>query len=242
MIVGTLMVLILAAVYKIFISQAKTISVSMESMKVNDQFRRIQSFMGDDVREATTIVFPGPEKLMDTPNLPTPKAPCRVLHVLKQEVDPSAKYVETTEANPVATTTYGQVVRVREIIYELKPYRKEDDPQATVVPRYKLMRTEYIKERDTPSTTLKQELEIADTIRDLVIFRTLRNPMKAADVDGASGSGILQAIPSSSAGTGNNLIHLKVSLERSRDMKGDLYEISLTTSFYKRGKEVFFRQ
>jgi len=243
MIVFLLVTVILWGVYKIFFSQAKMVAQSMEYMKVNDNFRRILAHLGNDIREATQILFPNPVKLEEAGTLTTPKAPCKVLQLIKQEIDPSLKFEETMTSSPLATDTFGQIIRVREIFYELEPYKNaEDEESSTVVPRYRLVRLEYLKEKNKPNTILMQKNEIAETVRDFVLYRTVRKPMKALDIKDAS-ERLLDPIPSYDAGTGNSVIHLKISLERMKAKgKGDAYEISLTTSFYKRGKEVFFHQ
>lgn len=239
-----LLIFLLMAVYKIFFSQAKMVSVSMETMKVNDHFRRIQVFIGNDIREATWIAFPTPVRLDETPNLVTPKPPCVVLRVVKQEVDPFSKFSDPPSANPVATDTFGQVVRVREIMYELRPLKK-DTPGSPPPPPgslMKLVRTELIKEKDSSRKPLEQELEITDTVRDFILFRTLRKPMQPQDI-AKPDDVLLEPLASHNAGTGNDVVHLRVTLERKRDKTpGDVYEISMTTSFYKRGKEVFVHQ
>ena len=47
----------------------------------------------------------------------------------------------------------------------------------------------------------------------------------------------------SEAGTGNSLIHLKMVIERNRKEnerdKEKVYTVTMSTSFYKRGKEIF---
>ncbi len=93
MVVFVLLAIILMAVYKIFFSQAKMVAQSMEYLKVNDHFRKIQAYLGNDIREATYIAYPNPVTLDEAANLTTPKAPCPVLRLVKQVVDPSAKYL-----------------------------------------------------------------------------------------------------------------------------------------------------
>lgn len=222
LIVLLLMSVIIFVAYKVFFSQAKMVQQSVEFMQVNDSFRKITMFLGNDIRESTQIILPLPIKAEDAGKQVT--VPGVVLQMLKQEMDPTLK--------PHATL--GQIGLLREIIYELE---NNPNPMAKTIPRYRLIRTEIISDRTGEKQ--KQRHEIVDNIREFVVFRTIRKPMKPQNVDKIDDR-ILELIPAHETGHGNSLIHLRVTLERTRTKDaGDVYQISMATSFYKRGKEVF---
>ena len=222
LIVLVLMCIIVFAAYKVFFSQAKMVHQSIEFMQVNDSFRKITMFLGNDIREATQIVLPLPIKAEDAEKQVT--VPGVTLQLLKQELDPTLK----------PSGSMGQIGVLREIIYELE---NNPNPMAKTIPRYRLIRTEVITDRSGEKQ--KQRHEIVDNVRDLVVFRTIRKPMKPRNIDGI-GDKLLELIPANETGHGNSLIHLRVTLERTRTKNtGDVYQISMATSFYKRGKEVF---
>lgn len=240
LVVLTLMVFILIIAYKVFFSQARMVAQSMEFMKVNDHFRRIVAFLGNDIREATTIVSPRPVKGEEALNQQTPAAGGEVLRIVKQEIDPSVKFsTGGPSSNWTATGTFEQVVRVRDIVYTLE---KNPNPLAKMVPRFKLIRTEYVEDKSEPGVKMKQSVEITDALREFTVFRTLRKPMKALNISSLKDR-MLLPVASPEAGTGNDLVHFRITLERQRiNEQGEAYEISLNTSFYKRGKEVFLHQ
>jgi hypothetical protein len=246
-IVSGLGLLILLATYRIFFSQARMVANSMEFMMVNEQFRKIQMHLNNDIHEATWIHRPNPVRLEETANLVTPKPGTIVLWLIKQEVDPNLKPLEWKEPR-LASDPYGQISRTREVIYELR----KDPPLAGSEPGagspsgstlFKLVRTENIRLRETPNSVKTQETVISDGVREFVMFRTHRKPMGAQDIQ-KEGDRILTPLPADIAGTGNDLVHLRVVVQRKKERheKPDarVYEIQMETSFYKRGKEVFY--
>jgi hypothetical protein len=244
LIVITIMIFILAAVYKIFTSQVRMVSTNIDMMKVNDDFRRVHVFLNNDIRESTMITFPPPVKLKGSQDLVTPKAPCTVLRLVKQEINPAVPFVHPPVDTVSASSTFGQVVRVSEILYELRPFKPDEDGESssTSVPRFKLFRSEFTRDNTSPNQIVKQETEITDAIRDFVLFRTIRQPMMTNNITGKDDR-LLTPFPATESGTGHNLVHLRITLERKRTKQtGDLYEISLATCYYKRGREVYYYQ
>lgn len=224
LIVATLLSLILMAVYRIFFSQAKMVTQSIEFLHVNDSFRKIGTVLGADIREATNIEFPVPihHEKIDTLTTQTGV----ILKLTKNEIDPSLPF----------TATMGQVAVRREIHYELEP---NPHPAGQGGPRFRLMRTEFIEDS---SGKQKQRREIVDNIRDMVAFRTLNKPMAPRNITSISDR-ILQPIPATQNGSGHNVVHVKVTVERpSSENQSQVYQISMLTSFYKRGREVFTNQ
>lgn len=222
LVVAGLLSIIMLATYKVFFSQAKLVTQSLEFMQVNDNFRKITTFLGKDIREANQILFPHPIVQEDISKLTTSLG--MVLHLRTQEINPALPF-----DGPL-----GQMVRIRDIYYELQDY---PNPLAKTIPRYKLVRTEYIEEK--PGERLKHVVELADNIRDFNLFRTIRKPMTAQNLTKLEDR-FLTPYPSHKNGTGNNLLHMKVTIERTREHeKGEVYQIAMTTSFYKRGKEIF---
>jgi prepilin-type N-terminal cleavage/methylation domain-containing protein len=226
LVVITLLTFILLVAYRIFFSQAKTITQSIEFIQVNESFRKISMYLGNDVREATQIILPRPINLEAIDSVST--KPGVVLQLFKKEIDPSRDFA----------ATMGQVAVLREVIYELEAAPR---PQAPNVPRYRLIRTEYTQVK--PGEKEKQRREIVDNLRDFMLFRTIRKPMKPRNVN-KLGERSLEPEPHHLNGTGDGLLHLRVVLERARDHEGhgDVYQIALMTSFYKRGREVFPNQ
>lgn len=51
---------ILLFAYRVFFSQTEMVARSIEFLHVNEGFRKIITFMGDDIRESTTILKPSP--------------------------------------------------------------------------------------------------------------------------------------------------------------------------------------
>lgn len=245
LVVMTILTLILLTVYRFFSAQVRVVSTSMEIMKVNDDFRKIHSYLNNDIHEATMITYPAPIELKETETLVTPKPPCVVLQLVKQQLNPKAPYSRPPLDKITASSTYGQISRVIEVVYELRPTKKaneDENQQDTSVPRFKLFRTELIRESANPNLVVKSEKEITDTIRDLVIFRTIRKAAIRQSIQ-QKDDRLIELESSNNSGTGNNLVHLRVTLERRRGRKtGDVYDITLTTCYYKRGREVFYYQ
>lgn len=216
--------LILVFAYRLFFSQTRMVTQSIEFLQVNDGFRKIISFMGDDIRESTNILKPAPVLAEKVIELAT--RPGVILHMQSSELDP---YI------PFDSPLGGQVSLRRDITYELE---KIKNPESQIIPRYRLIRTATIEENSGQKTTQRQT--IVDNIRDLVVYRTIRRPFKPANVGGKEDYLVLP-MPISQSGTGNSLVHLNMVLERTRrgGESGDVYSINMTTSFYKRGKEIF---
>lgn len=218
----TTMILLFA--YRVFFSQTEMVTKSLEFMQVNDGFRKILSFMGDDIRESTTILKPAPIFSENVIKLAT-KAGV-VLHLQGSELDPQISF-----DSPLG----GQVAVRRQIIYELE---KIPNPESQTIPRYRLIRTTNIEEKAGQKSTQRQVL--VDNIRDLIIYRTVLKPFKPGNLSSSNDHLVLPQ-PLRQSGTGNSLVHLKMVLERSRKdtETGQVYNIDMTTSFYKRGKEIF---
>ena len=72
------------------------------------------------------------------------------------------------------------------------------------------------------------------------MFRTARKPFKPSNI-GAAKDRLLLPVALSESGTGNSLVHVRMVLERTRKETetGQVYNVSMSTSFYKRGKEIF---
>jgi hypothetical protein len=216
--------LILLFAYRLFFSQTRMVTQSIEFLQVNEGFRKIISFMGDDIREATNILKPAPVLSDKVVELAT--RPGVILHLQSSDLDP---YI------PFDSSLGGQVSLRRDITYELE---KIKNPESQAIPRYRLIRTATIEENSGEKTTQRQT--IVDNIRDLVVYRTIRRPFKPANVGGMEDHLVLP-MPLNQSGTGNSLVHLNMVLERARrgDESGDVYSINMNTSFYKRGKEIF---
>jgi len=239
-VLGLISVILLVA-YKVFFSQAKLVSQSVEFMRVNDDFRRILLYLGNDIREANFILKPAPIRAEDATNAQTPAGGGEVLRLVKQEIDPTVKFSGSLPAKWNASDTWDQVVRTREVFYTLERIKAKEGPLKNI-PRYKLIRTEYLQDANESGAREKQVLEITDTVREFTVFRTQRKPMKALNVSKIK-ERILAPMPSYEAGTGGDLVHLKITLERKRTAEtGTVYDITLGTSFYKRGKEVWLHQ
>lgn len=221
-IVITTMILFFA--YRVFFSQTRMVTQSIEFMQVNDGFRKILAFMGDDVRESTTILKPTPVFVDKVVALAT--KPGVVLHLQSSELNPQI---------PFDSPLGGQISVRRQVVYELE---KIQNPESQTIPRYRLIRTATVEEKPGQKTTQRQVL--VDNVRDLVIYRTVRKPFKPSNISGKEDRLVLPQ-PLSVSGTGNNLIHLKMVIERTRKDHevGQVYNIAMTTSFYKRGKEIF---
>ncbi|NCB38056.1 MAG: prepilin-type N-terminal cleavage/methylation domain-containing protein [Erysipelotrichia bacterium] len=216
--------MILLFAYRIFFSQTEVVTKSLEFMQVNDSFRKVLSFMGDDIRESTTILKPAPIFAKNVISLAT--RPGVILHLQGSDLNPQI---------PFNSPLGGQVSLRRQIIYELE---KIPNPESQTVPRYRLVRTAHVEERPGQKSTQRQVL--VDNIRDLIIYRLVREPFKQSDISSIKDHLVLPQ-PLSRSGTGNNLVYLKMLIERTRkdDETGQVYNIAMTTSFYKRGKEIF---
>jgi prepilin-type N-terminal cleavage/methylation domain-containing protein len=215
---------ILLFAYRVFFSQTEMVSRSIEFLQVNEGFRKIITFMGDDIRESTTILKPAPIFSEKAAALVT--KPGVILHLQSSELDPQISF-----NSPFG----GQVATRRQIVYELE---KIPNPESQTVSRYRLVRTATIEEKPGQKTTQRQTL--VDNIRDMIVYRTVRKPFKPANISSGKDSLLLpQAL--SQSGTGNSLVHLKMVIERTRKETetGQVYNISMNTSFYKRGKEIF---
>ncbi|GAB4281081.1 MAG: hypothetical protein Kow0029_26030 [Candidatus Rifleibacteriota bacterium] len=210
--------------YRIFFSQTEVVTKSIEFMQVNDSFRKVVTFMGDDIREATSILLPTPVFSEKVESLTTKTG--EILKLQSSEPDPLI---------PFDSPLGGQVSARREITYVLQ---KVPNPVSKVVPRFKLFRIAKIKEKSGNETEQRQEL--VDNIRDLIIYRTVRKPFKPSNIADAKDR-IVVPRPLYESGTGNSLVHVKMVIERERKKseEGQVYNISLNTSFYKRGKEIF---
>ncbi len=215
---------ILLFAYRLFFSQTRMVTQSIEFLQVNDGFRKVISFMGDDIREATNILKPAPVLSDKVVELAT--RPGVILQLQSSDLDPHT---------PFDSPLGGQVSLRRDITYELE---KIKNVESQSIPRYRLIRTATIEEKSGEKTTQRQT--IVDNIRDLVVYRTIRRPFKPSNVGGKE-EHIVLPMPISQSGTGNSLVHLSMVLERTRrgDESGDVYSINMNTSFYKRGKEIF---
>lgn len=224
MIAIVLITMILFFAYRIFFSQTRMVTQSIEFLQVNDGFRKILSFMGDDIREATSILKPVPVMVDRVVELAT--KPGVVLHLQSSELNPQISF-----DSPFG----GQISLRRQAIYELE---KIDNPESQTVPRYRLIRTSIVEEKPGQKTTQRQVL--VDNVRDLIIYRTVRKPFKPANISSKDDRIVLPQ-PLSVSGTGNSLVHLKMIVERTRrdHEVGQVYSIAMNTSFYKRGKEIF---
>lgn len=149
-----------------------------------------------------------------------------ILHLQSSELDPQISF-----NSPFG----GQVATRRQIVYELE---KIPDPESKTIPRYRLIRTATIEEKPGQKTSQRQIL--VENIRDMVVYRTVRKPFKPANISSLQDS-LLLPQPLNQSGTGNSLLHMKIVIERTRKETetGQVYNISMNTSFYKRGKEIF---
>ncbi len=216
--------MILFFAYRIFFSQTRLVTQSIEFMHVNEGFRKVLAFMGDDVRESTTILKPLPILTDRVPDLKT--HPGVILHLQGSELDPRI---------PFDSPLGGQVSVRRQVIYQLE---KASDSETSAAPIYKLIRIATVEEMGGQKTTQRQVL--VDNVREFIIYRTVRRPFKPSNISSKDDRLVLSQ-PLSSSGTGNNLVHLKMVVERQRKDHevGQVYSIAMTTSFYKRGKEIF---
>ncbi len=216
--------MIVFAAYKVFFQQTRMVRQSLEEIKVNDDFRKILAFMGNDVRESTRIDEPAPVNLEDARGLST--KPGMLMRIAKEEQNPTLE----------REGGLGQIAVKRTIVYELE---NNPNPLEPSIPRYRLIRNESVEEHGRSDDSLTQRHVICDDVRDLVVFRTIRKPLPPHNVD-AIGDRLLQPQPASISGTGNDVVHLRVTLERTRigEVNG-VYRFPMQTCFYKRGKEIW---
>ncbi len=232
LIVFFLMTMVLYAAHKVFYSQAKLVTQSIEDIQTNENFRKITLFLGNDIREANQILVPVPIRLKEVDKAVTRLG--EVLRVVKNELDP---YLPPSEKP-------GSNGPIREVVYELE---KSPNPMAPNTTLYKLWRTEFISDgsgsrRAGGGEENQRGHVIADNIREFVLFRTIRDHPKINDLKDKDDR-LFSPLGSGATGTGNGVVHLKVVLERRRTRdEGSVYSIAMTTSFSKRGREVFPRQ
>jgi type II secretory pathway pseudopilin PulG len=230
LIVVALLIFILYFAYQIFFSQTRAVTQTIDALQTNEGLRRVLSFVGDDVRESTRIVKPTPIKLEDVPSVVTTTGSIMILQ--SSEVDPRIKF-----DSPLG----GQISQITTIEYELEPMNSSKEGADNSGPaRFRLIRNATIEEKNGEKN--RQRQVIADNIKEFMVFRTVRQPFKPNNVDSMNDK-IIQEVPISEAGTGNSLIHLKMVIERNRKEnernKDKVYTVTMNTSFYKRGKEIF---
>ncbi len=230
LIVVTLLIFILYFAYQIFFSQTRAVTQTIDALQTNEGLRRVLAFVGDDVRESTRIVKPTPIKLEDVPSVVTTTGNIMILQ--SSEVDPRIKF-----DSPLG----GQISQITTIEYELEPMNSSKEGADNSGPaRFRLIRNATIEEKNGEKN--RQRQVIADNIKEFMVFRTVRQPFKPNNVDSMNDK-IIQEVPISEAGTGNSLIHLKMVIERNRKEnernKDKVYTVTMNTSFYKRGKEIF---
>ncbi|NLM17404.1 MAG: hypothetical protein GX221_06775 [Candidatus Riflebacteria bacterium] len=218
--------MVLAAAYKVFIEQQKLVKFSVETVHANESFRKVTFFMGEDIKKATRIVRPTPVPLASASELITKVG--TIMTVQTSEIDPRIKF-DSSLGTQIAKRTH--------IDYELElmPNFNEDSEE---VPVYRLIRNAVLDEED--GTHSGQRQVIAENIQDLIIYRTVREPFKIHSLSEPSDR-MIEPRSLSETGTGNNIIHVKMAIERDRykKEKGSVYSVTMETSFYKRGKEIF---
>ena len=234
LVVVTLLIFILVFAYQIFFSQTRAVTQTIDALQTNEGLRRVLSFVGDDVRESTRIVKPTPIMLEEVPSVVTTTGSIMILQ--SSEIDPRIKF-----DSPLG----GQISQITTIEYELEPMNSSKDNENgsrdnSGPVRFRLIRNATIEEKNGEKN--RQRQVIADNIREFMVYRTVRQPFKANNVDSVNDK-IIQEVPISEAGTGNSLIHLKMVIERNRKEnerdKDKVYTVTMNTSFYKRGKEIF---
>ena len=230
LIVVALLIFILYFAYQIFFSQTRAVTQTIDALQTNEGLRRVLAFVGDDVRESTRIVKPTPIKLEDVPSVVTTTGSIMILQ--SSEVDPRIKF-----DSPLG----GQISQISTIEYELEPMNSSKEGADNSGPaRFRLIRNATIEEKNGEKN--RQRQVIADNIKEFMVFRTVRQPFKPNNVDSVNDE-IIQEVPIIEAGTGNSLIHLKMVIERNRKEnernKDKVYTVTMNTSFYKRGKEIF---
>lgn len=221
LIVALLIGLIMLVAYKVFFTQAGMVSQQLEYLKVNEHFRAITAHLNNDIREATRIELPRPIPAEDAFNKPTKPGP--VIHLFKQVLAP--------EVHPAD----GQEMQTVEVIYELVDH---ENPHVKDVPRYKLLRHEITRKKT--EILSKTKTTLSDSLAAFVAFSTIRKPPAPRSLN-TSGDSLLTWFPSFQNGTGPDLIHVTITVERLRTTAAhkEVYDISMTTSICRRGKEVF---
>jgi len=116
--------MILLFAYRIFFSQTEVVTKSLEFIHVNEGFRKVVTFMGDDIREATTILKPVPIFSSNIASQTT--KPGVILQVQSSALDPQI---------PFNSPLGGQISVKRQIVYELE---KIEGPESQTIPRYHL--------------------------------------------------------------------------------------------------------
>ena len=229
LVVVSILMLILYFAYQIFFSQTRAVTQTIDALQTNEGLRRVLAFMGDDIREATRIVKPTPINLEDVPSIDSTTG--SIMIVQSSEIDPTIKF-----DSPLG----GQISQITTIEYELEPMNQPEEANNDSPIRYRLIRNAIIEEKSGEINRQRQTL--ADNIKEFYVYRTVRKPFTAKNV-GSINDRIIEQIPLSEAGTGNSLIHVKMTIERNRkkyDRKKDsVYTVTMTSSFYKRGKEIF---
>ncbi len=233
LVAATIMLFILYFAYQIFFSQSRAVTQTIDALQANEGFRRVLAFVGDDIKEATRIVKPTPINLEDVPSVTTTIG--SILIVQSSEIDPKISF-----DSPLG----GQISQITTVEYELEPMNssleEKEDTSENKATRYRLIRNETIEEKNGEKS--RQRQTIADNIKEFAVFRTVRKPFKANSVESINDR-IIEQIPISEAGTGNSLIHIRMSIERHRQKselnKENIYTVTMNTSFYKRGKEIF---
>ena len=191
LVVSTILVFIMYFVYQIFFSQTKAVTQTIDALQANEGLRRVLAFMGDDIREATRIVKPTPINLDEVSSVKTTTG--SILIVQSSEINPRISF-----DSPLG----GQIEQITTIEYELEPMNKpnEGEDQSSEPLRYKLIRNATIEEKNGEKN--RQRQTIADNIKEFYVFRTVRKPFTAANVENIDDR-IVQQIPLSEAGTGN---------------------------------------
>lgn len=233
LVVITLLIFILYFAYQIFFSQTRAVTQTIDALQTNEGLRRVLAFVGDDVRESTRIVKPTPVKLEEIPSIVTTTGSIMILQ--SSEIDPRIRF-----DSPLG----GQISQITTIEYELEPMNSQKDGERDSseggLTRFRLIRNATIEEKNGEKN--RQRQIIADNIKEFIVYRTVRQPFKPNNVDSLNDK-IIQEVPISEAGTGNSLIHLKMVIERHRKEnernKDNVYTVTMSTSFYKRGKEIF---
>jgi len=112
-IVITTMILFFA--YRVFFSQTRMVTQSIEFMQVNEGFRKVLAFMGDDIRESTTILKPVPIFQDKASELKTTAGV--ILQLQSSELNPQI---------PFDSPLGGQVSVRRTVTYELENYLRKN--------------------------------------------------------------------------------------------------------------------
>ena len=224
LVVITLMGLVLTFAYKLFFAENKLVTRSIDTIRVNEAFRKVLAFMGDDIHEATNILEPLPIMLSEVKNLTTKTG--NILVTQSSEINPRIKF---------DSALGGQVSIRRTVNYVLE---ENSIKTKEGLPNYKLVRYETVEEKNGVKHTRRQPM--ATNIREFIVYRTVREPYSINNLRTLNDR-IIKPRALHESGTGNSLIHIKVSLERERNEgeKGKVYNMTMATSFYKRGKEIF---